>query len=506
MGVIVAVLAALAGSLALVAWVDRRLLRQGVPSLGALVVALYGLTYGLGWLLWRLDPSSLFGYGSRSTLGALEGLGLLFALGLPGLALGYSAVRLAWPLGVAPSPIPDRQTLLARYGPLLQRLCEILLVLALVGLVGMASQGVFLRDPEAQRQAFQASPLAKLLVGSGLLSRLAPVGLVLVPLVWSRWRPWQRLAVLLLLLAWLALGLASGSRGQLFTVPVYLFVGALLWRRLSWRRAALVALAGLVAGVVVAEGVRVQREGNLANPALRRQFETFQIGRQLLGTSHEFYALLRPADCAADLADALARDPSLARLLPASAASPTVDQLYNVVRLYDSCRNRRLVPIGWQGFERLPAGLLPSTLVPWAPSLFDGQARAEALSASLRLKPGEISYSTLSLFADGWLRFRWPGVVLFPAAIGVLLGLAQNLVLLLAGTTPLLALLAQLLALSLISTWINNTALTMLWSLGWDLPKTAFELALLAALARFWSAPSRPASIGPGSQGPRPAR
>ena len=124
MGVIVAVLAALAGSLALVAWVDRRLLRQGVPSLGALVVALYGLTYGLGWLLWRLDPSSLFGYGSRSTLGALEGLGLLFALGLPGLALGYGAVRLAWPLGVAPSPIPDRQTLLARYGPLLQRLCE----------------------------------------------------------------------------------------------------------------------------------------------------------------------------------------------------------------------------------------------------------------------------------------------------------------------------------------------------------------------------------------------
>lgn len=506
MGVIVAVLAALAGSLALVAWVDRRLLSRGVPSLGVLVVSLYGLTYGLGWLLWRIDPSSLFGYGSRSTLGALDGLGLLFALGLPGLALGYSLVRLVWPLRAAAAPIPDRQTLLARHGPVLQRLCEILLVLALVGLVGMASQGVFLRDPEAQRQALQSSPLAKLLVGSGLLSRLAPVGLVLVPLVWTRWRPWQRLAVVVLLLAWLALGLASGSRGQLFTVPVYLFVGSLLWRRLSWRRAALVALAGLVAGVVVGEGVRVHREGNLANPALRRQFETFQIGRQLLGTSHEFYALLRPADCAADLADALARDPSLARLLPAAAPSLTVAERYHGVRLYDACRRRRLDPIGWRGFERLPAGLLPSTLVPWAPSLFDGQARVEALSTSLRLRPGEISYGTLSLFADGWLRFRWPGVVLFPAATGVLLALAQNLVLLLTGRRPLLALLAQLLALSLIGTWINNTALTMLWSLGWDLPKTAFELALLAALARYWSAPSRPASSGPGSQGPRPAR
>jgi hypothetical protein len=506
MVVIVAVLAAQAVSLALVAWVDRRLLRQGVPTLGALVVGLYGLTYGLGWLLWRLDPSSIFGYGSRSTLGALDGLGMLFALGLPGLALGYGAVRLAWPLRGAAAPIPDRQTLLARHGPTLQRLSEIVLVLALVGLMGMASQGVFLRDPEAQRQAFQSSPLAKLLVGSGLLSRLAPVGLVLVPLVWTRSRPWQRLAVVVLLLAWLALGLASGSRGQLFTVPVYLFVGALLWRRLSWRRAGLLALAGLVAGVVVAEGVRVHREGDPANPALRRQFETFMIGRQLLGTSHEFYALLRPVDCAADLADALAVDPSLARLLPAPAASLTVPERYHVVRLYNSCRNRRLVPTGWQGFERLPAGLLPSTLVPWAPSLFDGQARAEALSASLRLKPGEISYSTLSLFADGWLRFRWPGVVLFPAAIGVLLGLAQNLVLLLAGSWPLLALLAQLLALSLISSWINNTALTMLWFLGWDLPKTAFELLLLAALARRWSAPFRPASIGPDSQGPRRAK
>ncbi|MBD2550357.1 hypothetical protein H6G65_12335 [Microcystis elabens FACHB-917] len=499
----------MAGSLVLVAWVDRRLLGRGVPSLGPLVVSLYGLTYGLGWLLWRLDPSSLFGYGSRSTLGALDGLGLLFAFGLPGLALGYGTVRLAWPLRSAASPIPDRQTLLARQGPVLQCLCEILLVLALVGLVGMASQGVFLRDPEAQRQALQSSPLAKLLVGSGLLSRLAPVGLVLVPLVWTRWRHWQRLAVVVLLLAWLVLGLASGSRGQLFTVPVYLFVGALLWRRLSWRRAVLFALAGLVAGVVVAEGVRVRREGNPADPSLRRQFETFQIGRQLLGTSHEFYALLRPADCAADLTDALRRDPSLVQLLQRPTPALSVAERYHGVRLYDACRRRRLVPIGWQGFERLPAGLLPSTLVPGAPSLFDGQARVEALSTSLRLRPGEISYGTLSLFADGWLRFRWPGVVLLPAAIGALLALAQNMLLLLAGRRPLLALLWQLLALSLIGSWINNTVLTMLWSLGWDLPKTAFALAFLAILARRWSGGLQPAAAGripaeSGPQGPRP--
>jgi hypothetical protein len=479
-------------SLLIVVRVDRHLLRQGVPTLGAVVVAMYGLTYGLGWLLWRSDPSSLFGYARRSTLGALHSMGLLFSLGLVCLAAGYGAVRLACPLRSVGSPIPPPPLLLASHGPVLRRLCELLLLLSLLGLVGLASQGVFLRDPEAQRQALQSSPLAKVLVGTSLIPRLAPVGLILVPLVWPRWRPWQRGAVGGLLSVWLVLGLASGSRGQLFNVPLYLFVGALLWRRISWRQALLLALAGLVAGLVVAEGLRVRREGNPANAALRRQFETFQIGRQLLGTSHEFYALLRPADCAADLAEDLRRQPGLAPLIGAPEASLTIPERYEGVRLYDACRRRRLPEDRWHGFERLPAGLIPSTLVPSAPSLFDGQGRAEALSASLRLRPGEISYSTLSLFADGWLRFRWLGVALLPALIGALLALLQTLVLLQVAQRPLLALLWQLLLLSLIGSWINNTMLTMLWYLGWDLPKAAFELALLALVARRW--PSPPAS------------
>jgi hypothetical protein len=485
------VMTAWLASLLLVGAVDRPLLRQGVPTLGAVVVTMYGLTYGLGWLLWRLDPSSLFGYARRSTLGALEGMGLLFSLGILSMAVGYSAVRWAWPLRSLASPIPPRQALLATHGPVLRRLCELLLVLSVLGLAGMASQGVFLRDPEAQRQALQSSPLAKLLVGTSLIPRLAPVGLLLVPLLWPRWRPWQKVGLGGLLCAWLALGLASGSRGQLFSVPLYLFVGALLWRRLSWRQALLLALTGLVAGVVVAEGLRVRREGDLANPALRRQFETFQIGRQLLGTSHEFYALLRPEDCAADLAEDLRLQPRLAPLVAASEASLTFPERYAVVRLYVACQRRRLPLDRWTGFERLPAGLLPSTLIPAAPSLFDGQARAEALSKGLRLKPGEISYSTLSLFVDGWLRFRWLGVALLPALIGALLALGQTLVLLLVPHRPLLALLWQLLMLSLIGSWINNTVLTMLWYLGWDLPKSALELALLALLARRW--PANPA-------------
>ncbi|MFM7269782.1 MAG: hypothetical protein ACKOZT_14570 [Cyanobium sp.] len=480
-------IAAFAAGLALVVAVDRRLLRRGVPSLGAVVVVMYGLTYGLGWLLWRIDPSSLFGYASRSTLGALDRLGLLFALGLPSLALGYALVRRLWPLRLAPPPLPDPRPLLERHGPLLRRLATLLLALSLLGLLGMATQGVFLRDPEAQRLALETSPLAKLLVGTALLSRLAPVGLLLVPLLWPVWRRSQQLAVALMLAAWLLLGLASGSRGQLFNVPVYLSVGALLWRRISWRQAALIALAGLVSGVVLAEGIRVRREGDPANAALQRQFETFMLGRQLLGTSHEFYALLQPADCASDLQRTLRRSPGLAALLSAPEATLTTAERYHDVRLHDACRQRRLPRLGWSGFERLPAGLLPRTLLPWAPSLFDGQQKVEALSASLRLRPGEISYGTLSLFADAWLRFRWWGVALLPAGIGAVLAVLQNLVLLQAGPRPVLALLWQLLFLSLIGTWINNTPLTMLWSLGWDLPKAAFELALLAAVSRPWA-------------------
>jgi hypothetical protein len=99
-------------SAGVVALVDGALLRRGVPTLGAVVVGMYGLTYGLGWLLWRLDPSSLFGWSSRSTLGALQGMGLLFSLGLMSLALGYGAVRWAWPLRSAGCPIPERQALL----------------------------------------------------------------------------------------------------------------------------------------------------------------------------------------------------------------------------------------------------------------------------------------------------------------------------------------------------------------------------------------------------------
>jgi hypothetical protein len=473
------------GSLALILWCDRLALRQGVPTLGLVVVGMYIGTYGVGWLLWRLDPSSLFGVGSRSTLGALDGMGGLFAVGMTALSAAYVLVRRLLAQGAWRAALRPSQSFLALargLTPRPQRLCLLLVGLAVLGLMGMASQGVFLRDPELQRQVMQSSWLAKILVGSALLSRLAPVGLVLVPLAWPSWsRPWRG-AVIGVLAIWLVLAFSSGSRGQLFVVPLYLLIGALLWRVLPWQRAvAGLVLAGLLAWPT-AEWMRVHRVGTPANANLTRTFETFQTGRQLMGTSHEMYLMLRPQDCASDLEALLRTQPETEAWLRLPPERLTVAQNYNVARLYNACQHRSLALRQWAGFERLPAGLLPSTFVPTAPSLFDGQQLVEQISQQLHLRPGEISHGTLSLFADAWWRFRWPGVVLMSGALGAALAVIQSGLLLLQGPLPLVALLGQLLTLSLIGSWINNTALTMVWLLAWDLPKSLLELWLLAWL------------------------
>ena len=156
-----------------------------------------------------------------------------------------------------------------------------------------------------------------------------------------------------------------------------------------------------------------------------------------------------------------------------------------MVRLYEACGKRRLSQRGFSNFDRLPFGLIPNTLIPSAPSLFDGQELVQTLSDQLGLRPGEISQGTLSVFADAWWRWRWPGVVVVTAVLGGLLALIQNLLLWLMLRQPMAGLLGQLLVLSLVGTWINNTTLTMLWFLLWDLPKAWLELMLLTALLRF---------------------
>ena len=472
-------------SLMLILWVDLPLVKKGIPSLGLIVTLMYCLTYGLGWSLWRLDPSSLFGYRSASTVSSLDRLGYLFAIGLPALVCGYAASRslLESYFGFAP-----RESFLAvatRFRPLLAQLSFAVLFLTVIGICGMTATGVFLRDGEYQ--ALQTGLIAKLLVGSGVLSRLAPVGLVLVPLAWPRWSHFQRLAASLLIVIWFIIAFSSGSRGQLLAVPLYLVLGSVVWRRIPIVKAGIFILAGSLIFLPVAENIRVGRAGSSSDPNLGRTFEGFQIGKQLMGTSHEFYLMLEPKQCSLDLhTETLSNPRALSFLLKNQQDLPLDSgERWHHVFLYRNCISRELSLRGFDQFNRLFFLYLPRSVFPASRGLFDGQELVETLSLDLGLRPGEISQGTLSIFADAWWRWRWSGVIAASAVLGAVLALIQSLLLWMMGRRPIVGLLGQLLLLSLVGTWINNTTLTMLWYLLWDLPKAWLELIVLTSLLRF---------------------
>jgi len=474
-------------SVCLVVWSDWSLLRRGVPALGVVVTLMYSLTYGLGWSLWRIDPSSLFGYGTVSTLGSLDRLGLLFALGLPCLVISYCLFRRMLFHGLNESAFQSFRVIAEPCLPSLQRLCLVLLLLSVIGLLGMTAIGLFERDPLLQQETLQSSWLAKVLIGTGLLSRLSPVGLLLVPLAWKVWRRWQRLLALLLLTAWSVLVWGSASRGQLLSLPLYLTLGGLIWQVLSIRRTLLILFISATLFLPAAEWIRVHRVGVLSDPKLSKRFEVFQVGKQIMGTSHEFYLMLDPRQCSSDLKRTLSSEPLASRLVSQSFRRREMlpQEKWHHVFLYSACSERNLSLRNNNFLSFVPAGFLPKTIFPSAPDLFDGQKLVNELSSSLTLRPGEISQATISLFADAWWRWRWPGVVLVTAVLGGLLALVQNLLLWLMLRQPMAGLLGQLLVLSLVGTWINNTTLTMLWFLLWDLPKAWLELMLLTALLRF---------------------
>jgi len=464
---------------------DWGLLRRGIPTLGVVVTGMYVSTYGLGLTLWRFDPSSLFGYRTASTLGSLDRLGYLFAFGITSLVLSYSLVRKLVALNYTQPLWKTAES----YRPELQRLCCVLLILGIFALFGMMATGLFLRDSQQQQQALHASALARLLIGTGISSRLAPVALVLVPFAWKSWSPKIRSVIALLLIVWASLTLASGSRGQLLSLPLCIFIGSIIWQNLSLKRALLFLLAGLCAFVPIAEVIRVNRSGDASNPELHRSFETFQIGKQLMGTSHEFYLFLNPDDCSADLENRLDIDPTARRLLglnPSDFESSSPSR-WNVVRLYEACSKQRVSYRSFSDLSTIPLALLPNTIFPSAPSMFDGQRLVESLSSELDLRPGEVSHGTISLFADSWWRWRWPGVITVGAFFGFLFALIQTLLLILMRKLPMPGLLGQLLVVSLLVTWINNTTLTMLWYVLWDLPKAWLELTFLSFLIRFRS-------------------
>lgn len=453
--------------------VDWHLLLRGIVPIGTLVFSIYTLTYGFGWLLWRIDPDSLFGYSTKSTLSALHGMGVSFSLGLLILSLTYYLIRSF----VLPRPNLDF-SLASIYQLNQYRLVPFAFIILLFSAAlfpYLSLAGMFTRGESISIHGKSVSAvIVTLSKGFSLLSRLVPVALLLLPVAFKKISQFQRVLLITALSTFVYIAFLTGSRTLLFTVPVYLFIGFVFWFHPSPARLILITFLCVVLAIPISEQIRVQREGDPSVQDLRVKYQLFQIGKQLIGTSHDFYLYVDPESCRSDLADLMNTD-DLAReiiLKGVTSYPPESFQRWHISGRLSACAHRQRGLRRWTGFQNFPAGLLPKTLGFSTPSLFDGQELSHELARSLDLKPGEISNSTLSLFADSWWRFRWSGVIIAFVTLGIILALFQSFIDYQVSHGAVVGLLSQLLLFTLIGSWINNTALTTIWILLWELPKT----------------------------------
>ena len=468
-------------------WADWHAFRKGFFPIGTIVLIIFSITYGLGWLLWRIDPDSLFGYSSKATLSALSGMGISYALGIFTLSFTYLVARSLLPRQyICFSPFD----ILARNSNRLVSYVVFIITVSVAIIPLLFNAGMFSRETGvASLNVLPIDYIVSVVKGTTLLSRLFPVALLLLPSVLKNCSKGCKMIVITLLSIFVCMAYATGSRTLLFTVPAYLTVGFLFWYRPKLSKILITTVLAVVLFIPVAEHIRVQREGDSSIPDLSRKYQLFQIGKQLIGTSHDFYLYLDPNSCQDDLSELIAKDPLSKQISTVGARSfPSESfQRWHISGRLTACSSRRLEPRLWTSLSHFPAGLLPKTLGFPGPSLFDGQNLSYELSRSLDLKPGEISNSTLSLFADSWWRYRWLGVTIAFTFLGLLLALIQTLIDSQIAKAALAGLVYQMILFTLLGSWINNTALTTLWLLFWELPKSfviCYLLILFLGFAR----------------------
>lgn len=454
---------------------DLQNIRAGYLPIGTVFFAVYTLTYSIGLLLWRIDPDSLFGYSTDSTLSGLSTMIRAFSLGIASLAASYLVCRSTF-RRLTPA-IAHPYTILDRHSKALVPFIFFIFLLVFLLFPWLIANGMFAREITNGSAIMTQPIIVTLSKSANLLSRIFPVALLLTPGLYARFSKTQKIFSLLLLSSAVIFSLYTSSRTIIFTVPVYLLVGFLFWHRPTFKWIVPSLALVLALSIPIAENVRVIREGDASQSELTRKYQTFQIGKQLIGTSHDFYVYINPASCKNDLSALLSKDETT-RLIQVQGGvksfPPDSYQRWHVSGLLSACGSRDLGYRLFEGLNRFPLGLLPRTLGFSAPSLFDGQALSAEISNSLGLRPGEISNSTLSLFADSWWRARWVGIFMVFTLFGIFLSLVQYLIDYQASKSALVALLAQMLMLTLLGSWINNTVLTTLWLTFWELPKALF--------------------------------
>lgn len=464
---------------------DYRLLSRGLIPAGTIAYTIYTITYAFGWFLWRLDPDSLFGYSSPTTLSALRGMGVTFSVGIFIFALSYSLSRsFLLPkirIGHSCKDILETNSLRLLY------LVFFILLISTISFPPLSSAGMFARDaslsPIDVTSFNSAVTLAK---ASNLYSRLVPISLLFLPALFSRLTRAQKLLIFLTLGAFVYFALSTGSRTLIFSVPAYLLIGYLFWFRPKLKYIIAPFLVMLAFALPLAEHIRVVREGDPSIADLKNKYEFFQLGKQLIGTSHDFYIFPSSEVCQSDLETLVANDDLADSIYRRGASKFSQDsfQRWHIVGRLHACSKRRLGKRQWDDLAKFPSGLLPKSLGFDSPNLFDGQDLSQQVSDSLDLKPGEISNSTISLYSDAWWRSRWPGLISASAVVGLIFALIQQFVDYQFWRGSILGLLSQMLLFTLLGSWINNTVLTTLWLLFWELPKVLFLAYILVIIIR----------------------
>jgi hypothetical protein len=436
-------------------------LLQGLP-LPPLTVLLLGLA-----LRWGLGPLLMAVGGS----GDDAFLSIWIRYGPPAqlLWLVFTAALLAWGLcqrrsiARAAASLPSAPWLVALREPGQERARRQLAALAVVlsvymGLYVLLSvlSGAF--DRQFAVYASWTRTLWRLDTPVAAFSRLRDLWLVLLPLWWRLLQTQWRLPLGGLMAAFVGAALLSGSRGLLFYPALLVLLG--LWFVISdprwmWRLG--LALAVLV--LVLSPAIVLMRESPAFESAPDWQARARAAGAVLMRPE----PLLQKARW-------LGRD------------------LYACHDPYLFTPENRVLPrVGAAGLERLPYLWLPRHLMPQRPVLFDGHLIAKQLQ---RIQPSawsQVWFPCLSLPADLFRRWHWPGVVLGSALVA---GVVQILMRLwyrqvaLPGTSFQLLLLVY--PASYLQSFPFGTVSETCWALFWELPKYLLVLWGLGKLVDRW--------------------
>ena len=442
-------------------------------------------TYGIGLVLWNLSPSTSLGTSTHSSIGAISRLTYLASISTLSISFGYYLASRATPS--SPKHIDLRSAISLNFKPLCL-LVSFTLIATLISLSELLFTGFFDRQLAQQLNPSTTSSISILVTSSGILSRIFPVTLMLIPFIYNELHVNNRNLVLFSLILILPLLWATQTRTLIIAVPFFLLVGTFISGRLKLKKLILTLVISSFIFLPIAEYIRVNRYSgnplNLQGPL--PSIELHQLARQVLGVPHEVYAMVSSEDCQKDLKIRLEQKPFDIRLL--TREPDLINALgyerWDIIRSYYYCSGTQRPRRYFSGFSSLAYIYLPKTLFPRLPSLHDGQQLSQQLSNNLNLKEAETSHSTIGIFVDLYWRFGLQWTILVLLAIGALVRTVDYCFYLHLSRQSILFILIYLSTLSLLLYWINNTVLTAIWHLAWDLPKSFILICCLFGVAR----------------------